>query len=94
VVPGGGLSADRTCWVGSRRDFFLPVRVLSRVFRGKFLAELRAAFLGGPLHATGQCPLGAAAFERLVSSAARTDRVVYAKPPFGGPDVVLKYLAR
>jgi putative transposase/transposase-like zinc-binding protein len=95
VVPGGGLSEDRTCWVGSRPDFFLPVRVLSRVFRGKFLAGLRAAFTRGQLRVTGRCPLGAVAeFERLVSGAARTDWVVYAKPPFGGPERVLKYLAR
>ena len=95
VVPGGGLSQDRTCWVGSRPDFFLPVRVLSRVFRGKFLAGLRAAYTGGRLRLTGRCPGGEAAeFERLVSAAVRTDWVVYAKPPFGGPEVVLKYLAR
>jgi hypothetical protein len=95
VVPGGGLSQDRTCWVGSRPDFFLPVRVLSRVFRGKFLAGLRAAYTDGRLRLTGRCPGGEAAeFERLVSAAVRTDWVVYAKPPFGGPEVVLKYLAR
>jgi hypothetical protein len=95
VVPGGGLSEDRTCWVGSRPDFFLPVRVLSRVFRGKFLAGLRAAHADGRLHLRGRCPGGEATeFERLVSAAVRTDWVVYAKPPFGGPEVVLKYLAR
>ena len=76
-------------------DFFLPVRVLSRVFRGKFLAGLRAAYTGGRLRLTGRCPGGEAAeFERRVSAALRTDWVVYAKPPFGGPEVVLKYLAR
>ena len=76
-------------------DFFLPVRVLSRVFRGKFLAGLRAARADGRLHLTGRCPGGEAIeFERLVSAAVRTDWVVYAKPPFGGPEVVLKYLAR
>lgn len=95
VVPGGGLSEDRTCWIGSRPDFFLPVRVLSRVFRGKFLAGLRAAYANGRLHLAGRCPGGEATeFERLVSAALRTDWVVYAKPPFGGPEVVLKYLAR
>jgi hypothetical protein len=94
VVPGGGLSEDRTCWVGSRPDFFLPVRVFSRVFRGKFLAGLRAAYTRGQLRVTGRCPDGAAEFERLVSAAVRTDWIVYAKPPFGGPEVVLKYLAR
>ena len=96
VVPGGGLSPDGTRWVGSRPDFFLPVRVLSRVFRGKFLAGLRAAFASGRLRLPGEPePLaGPEEFERLVSEAVRTDWVVYAKPPFGGPEVVLKYLAR
>jgi hypothetical protein len=94
VVPGGGLSADGTRWIGSRPDFFLPVRVLSRVFRGKFLAGLRAAFASGRLHVAGDCSDAAAQFEHLVSAAARSEWVVYAKPPFGGPERVLKYLAR
>ena len=88
VVPGGGLSSDGARWVGSRPNFFLPVRVLSRVFRGKFLAGLRAALAQGELH------FAADAFERAVSAAVRIDWVVYAKPPFGGPEAVLKYLAR
>jgi len=96
VVPGGGLSEDRTCWVGSRPDFVLPVRVLSRVFRGKFLAGLRAASAGGRLRLSGRCgdEVAPGEFERLVSAAVRTDWVIYAKPPCGGPEVVLKYLAR
>jgi hypothetical protein len=98
LVPGGGLSLDRTSWVGSRPHFFLPVRVLSRVFRGKFLAGLRAAFTRGRLRNLGQDEddeaAACSAFERLVSAAAATDWVVYAKPPFGGPEQVLKYLAR
>jgi hypothetical protein len=95
VVPGGGLSPDRTGWIGSRPHFFLPVRVLSRVFRGKFLAGLRAAYAGGQLPGSdrGGAP-ATAAFERRLSAAARTDWVVYAKPPFGGPERVLKYLAQ
>jgi hypothetical protein len=88
VVPGGGLSPDGTRWVGSRPNFFLPTAILSRVFRGKFLAGLRAAFTKGQLRA----PVNA--FERMLSAAVRTDWVVYAKPPFGGPEQVLKYLAR
>jgi hypothetical protein len=94
VVPGGGLSPDGTRWVGSRPHFFLPIRVLSRVFRGKFLAGLRAAFAGGRLHIAGDCSDAAAQFEHLVSAAARSEWVVYAKPPFGGSERVLKYLAR
>jgi Putative transposase/Transposase zinc-binding domain len=95
VAPGGGLSFDRTRWVGCRRDFFLPVRVLSQVFRGKFLEGLRAASASGRLRLPGRCGEAAAEeFERLVSAAVRTDWVVYAKRPFGGPEVVLKYLAR
>ena len=96
VVPGGGLSPDGDRWIGSRPDFFLPVRVLSRVFRGKFLAGLRAARVGGRLRLPGEPePLaGPEEFERRVSEAVRTDWVVYAEPPFGGPEVVLKYLAR
>jgi Putative transposase/Transposase zinc-binding domain len=96
VVPGGGPSPDGAHWIGSRPGFFLPVRVLSRVFRGKFLAGLRAAFAAGRLRLPGEPgpPDGRDVFERRVSEAARTDWVVYAKEPFGGPEVVLKYLAR
>jgi ribosomal protein L37AE/L43A len=96
VVTGGGLAPDGTRWVAGRDDFFLPVRILSRVFRGKFLAGLRAAFEGGQLHLSGQ--LAALArpgrFHRLIAEAVRTEWVVYARPPFGGPATVLKYLAR
>jgi hypothetical protein len=88
VVPGGGLSPDGTRWVASRRNFFLPVSVLSRVFRGKFLARLRAASAASQL----RFPIGR--FERLLSAAVRANWVVYAKPPFGGPEAVLKSLAR
>ena len=97
VVPGGGLSPDRTCWVGSRPDFFLPIEVLSAVFRGKFLAGLRAASARGQLRLSSQAHNRRAAntkFERLVSAAASTDWVVHVKRPFAGPEVVLKYLAR
>jgi Putative transposase/Transposase zinc-binding domain len=96
VVPGGGPSPDGTRWVGSRPGFFLPVRVLSRVFRGKFLAGLRAAFAAGRVRLASEpdASAGRKEFERRVSEAVRTDWVVYAKEPFGGPEVVLKYLAR
>jgi hypothetical protein len=78
-----------------RPRFFLPVRVLSREFRRKFLAGLRAAFAGRPLcFPAKKVADGSRRFERLVAEAARRDWVVFAKAPFGGPDVVLKYLAR
>ncbi len=96
VVTGGGLSLDGSQWVAGRDDFFLPVRVLSRVFRGKFLAGLRAAFQRGRLRFPGR--LAALArperFHRLIAETVRTEWVVYARPPWGGPATVLKYLAR
>jgi len=82
--------------VACRPGFFLPVRVLSRVFRGKFLSSLRAALDRGRLAFHGQLsPLAdAGQFQRRLADSARTEWVVYAKPPFGGPGRVLKYLAR
>jgi hypothetical protein len=88
VVPGGGLSPDGTSWIASASNFFLPVRVLSRVFRGKFLAAIRAAFAKGDLR------FAADQFEQVLSAVVRKDWVVYAKPPFGGTEAVLRYLAR
>jgi hypothetical protein len=96
VVPGGGLSPDGSRWVSCRPGFFLPVRVLSRVFRGKFLALLGNAFKRRVLSFHGK--LAALAdpgeFRRRLAVAARTEWVVYAKPPSRGPEQVLKYLAR
>jgi hypothetical protein len=96
VVPGGGLSPDASRWIACRPGFFLPVRVLSRVFRGKFLSLLRAAFDRGRLTFHGKLsPLAdPGEFQRRLADSARTEWVVYAKPPFGGPRQVLKYLAR
>ena len=96
VVPGGGLSPDHTRWIASRSRFFLPVRVLSRLFRGKFIAGLRQAFQRNQLVFHGAClPLAQEkAFAAFVRTLFRQDWVVYAKPPFGGPERVLQYLAR
>jgi len=96
VVPGGGISADGSRWVACKSRYFLPVRVLSRVFRGKFLALLRGAFKQGKLAFRGRLsPLAdASEFHRVLAASARVRWVVYAKPPTGGPDQVLKYLAR
>jgi predicted Zn-ribbon and HTH transcriptional regulator len=96
VVPGGGLSPDHTSWICSPSHFFLPVRVLSRVFRGKFVAGLRRAFLNQQLAFHGEClPLAdPKAFAAFLRTLFQQDWVVYAKPPFGGPEHVLHYLAR
>jgi hypothetical protein len=96
IVTGGGPSLDETSIVTCRDNFFLPSKVLSRVFRGKFLQGLRSAFAAGRLSlGAGLSPEAAKArFEHLVSLSVRTDWVVHAKAPFGGPEQVLKYLAR
>ncbi len=96
VVPGGGFSSDGARWIHSRKDYFLPVRVLSRVFRGKFIDLLKRAYHKGKLTFHGNLkPLEQSQqFQRWLDVAVRTQWVVYAKPPFGGPRQVLKYLAR
>ena len=96
VVPGGGLSPDRERWIRSPPRFFLPVRVLSRVFRGKFVAGLKRAFAQKKLAFHGACLQLAdkAAFAKFLRTLFREDWVVYAKRPFGGPEHVLHYLAR
>src|SRR5580692_6294260 len=96
VVPAGGLSADHTHWVQSRERFFLPIHVLGRVFRGKFVAALKRAFQDGQLDFHGGLqpltqPKTFSAWRRLLF---REDWVVYAKRPFGGPEHVLHYLGR
>jgi len=96
VIPDGGLAPDRSRWVHPRYPFFLPVRILSRVFRGKFIAGLRRAFRRGRLDFGGKLrhlaePKCFAAFLRTLF---RKEWVVYAKPPFGGPAHVLRYLGR
>lgn len=96
VIPVGGPSPDRTHWVDPRYPFFLPVKVLSRVFRGKFVAGLKRAFRLGALAFPGDLHHLAdeQAFRAFLRPLFRQDWVVYAKPPFGGPEHVLQYLAR
>ena len=96
VVPGGGPAPDGTRWVACRPGFFLPVRVLSRLFRRLFLDELRGAFETGQLGFFGTlAPLAEpASFVRRLRDLRRAEWVVYAKPPFGGPEQVLAYLGR
>jgi hypothetical protein len=96
IVPGGGVSSDGRRWVSCRSGFFLPVRVLSRLFRRLFLQSLRAA------HHTGELPFYSSlvgledrqAFDRYLAPMQRSEWVVYAKRPFAGSSQVLAYLAR
>ena len=96
LVPAGGLALDHSRWVASRRRFFLPVRVLSRMFRGKLLAFLRHSYRRSDLCFAGKLAELSTprAFHSLLGTLRRTEWVVYSKPPFGGPEHVLKYLAR
>ena len=96
LVPGGGPSTDGTRWISCRPGFFLPVRVLSRVFRRLFLAELAAAFAAGGLGFFGDLATLAepTAFAQRLRELRRLDWVVYSKPPFGGPEQILAYLGR
>jgi hypothetical protein len=96
VVPAGGLSLDHTRWIRSRPRFFLPIQVLRRVFRGKFVAGLKSAFQHDQLHLSGDLALLAQPkiFAAWVRPLFRKDWIVYSKPPFGGPEYVLQYLGR
>jgi hypothetical protein len=97
VVPGGGLSVeDDTKWVSCRQNFFLPVKVLNQVFRGKFMEGLRRAYERGELKFAGSTSRLSEpkAFQEFVRGLYAKPWVVYAKEPFGGPEQVLKYLAR
>lgn len=96
VIPAGGLSPDHQRWIHPRYAFFLPVKVLSRMFRGKFVAGLKRAFLQGKLRFPGSMKRLAEqkAFYEFLRPLFRQDWVVYAKRPFGGPEHVLQYLAR
>ena len=96
VIPAGGLSLDHTHWVKSRDRFFLPIHVLRRVFRGKFVAALRQAFADHQLVFHGNLTLLAQprTFAAWLRPLFRKNWVVYSKPPFGGPEYVLQYLGR
>jgi hypothetical protein len=96
VVPAGGLSPDRKRWIKPRYAFFLPVKVLSRVFRGKFVAALQRAFSEERLRFQGSLtPLAQPkTFAAWLRPLFRKDWVVYSKRPFGGPEYVLQYLGR
>jgi hypothetical protein len=96
VVPGGGLSPDGTRWIACRPGFFLPVRVLSRLFRRLFLDSLQGAFETGRLRCAGSLEALAdpSAFAAHLRPTRQTEWVVYAKRPFAGPQQVLEYVGR
>ena len=96
VVAAGGVAADGSRWVPARSGFFLPVRVLSKVFRGKFVAALKRRFRAGKLafHGSLRSLADHKLFNKFVRQLFRQKWVVYAKRPFGGPEHVLQYLAR
>ena len=96
VAPGGGLSLDRTRWISSHPRFFLPVKVLSSVFRDKFLEGLRQAHLANELRFYGDCEKlsDSQTFTAFIDELSKKDWVVCAKPPFGGAEHILQYLAR
>lgn len=96
IVPGGGLSPDGTRWIGCKPGFFLPVRVLSRLFRRLFLEGLVALHRSGRLAFFGDLSglADAKAFASYLAPLRKAEWVVYSKPPFGGPEQVLAYLSR
>ncbi len=96
IVPGGGLSPEGTRWVSCRPGFFLPVRVLSRLFRRLFLEGLSALHRAGKLAFFGDLEglADPSAFAAWLAPLRKIEWVVYAKPPFGGPEAVLAYLSR
>ena len=96
VIPGGGISAGDSRWISCRRQVLFPVKVLSRLFRAKFASLLRRAFHQAKLGFHGKLqPLAKSQnFFSWLNESVRGEWVVYAKPPFGGPQQVLKYLAR
>jgi len=94
VIAAGGLAPDHKSWISSRRSFFLPVKVLGRVFRGTFIAGLKTAFREGKLEFHGQLASLAEprSFDAWLRLLFRHDWVVYSKRPFVGPDYALRYL--
>jgi hypothetical protein len=96
VVPGGGFSPNRQRWIPCRKSFFLPIRVLSRLFRGLFLHYLQKAYAAGKLqfHGTIRELIDPQKFMAFVKDCRKPEWVVYSKPPFGGPGQVLDYLGR
>ncbi|MEM1152074.1 MAG: IS91 family transposase [Pseudomonadota bacterium] len=96
IVPGGGLSPDGDRWISCRPGFFMPVKVLGRLFRRLFIEGLTALLRNGALSFFGELEglSDPAAFAKWLAPFRKTNWIVYAKPPFGGPKAVLAYLSR
>lgn len=96
IVPGGGFSPGGTRWIACRPGFFLPVKVLSRLFRRLFIEGLMALHCAGKLSFFGDLSelCEAEAFAAYLAPLRKSEWVVYAKPPFGGPEAVVAYLSR
>ena len=96
IVTGGGLQADDERWLSTPQDYLFPVKVLSKLFRGKLLASLDAAYQAGKLSLDGACePLrDPKSFARLRDQLYKTAWIAYAKAPFAGPEQVVRYLGR
>jgi Putative transposase/Transposase zinc-binding domain len=96
IVTGGAWNDNQQRWIAGRKKFFLPIAVLSKVFRGKFLASLRAVYAIGKLNFSGKLSHlnTRRCLNDFLNPVAKTSWVVYCKPPFGGPSQVLKYLGR
>ena len=96
IVPGGGLAPDEESWISCRPGFFMPVKVLGRLFRRLFIEGLMALHRNGTLSFFGELEglSDPVAFAKWLAPFRKTNWVVYAKPPFGGPEAVLAYLSR
>lgn len=96
IVTGGGLSPDGTEWASCRQDYLFPVKAMNRLFRGKFMSGLVRAHKAGKVHFAGTSAglADPAAFARMRDLLYKTDWVVFAKKPFGGPEQVIRYLSR
>lgn len=96
VIPGGGLSLDGTRWINSKEDFFIPVKVLSRKFRGKFLYYIKKAYYNNKLKLIGNNRelIEKYVFQCFIDKLYKKEWVVYCKPPFSSAEHVLKYLGR
>ena len=96
LVPAGGLSLDGKKWVNSKAKFFLPIKVVSKLFRGKFLALLKKAFKQGELKFLGRLSYiqQTKTFNDFLRPIYQKEWIVFAKPPFGGPEQVINYLGR